>query len=585
MPDQKENPIKTRIVRVKDKKTGVVYLEERRTQYDPEKGWNRVISTRRLGEKMLEAGGAPLKCSPKRRTSQELHRTPEATNVLHDRPDMMRILDWVGSASGLDRAVLDSFACRSAAEKAISVARYLLAAGRPVDEIETFQLNHDLPFGTVLTEAGCLELFTQLGEDDESIGRLFSNLKDLAGDVGDEVVFSSLVRTPFSWSGQTVFPPGGDEKDFDQLDDSLRFTRISAASGLPIAFDLMPAFPQDAAVVVSEQKRLALHGVRDPLFVLDGGFFSWEHIEHLIAQNVRFTLPAPLGDARVFERIDPDTEAGRQAHETFERFNSICPFTPEVTGFTISAETAVGPGAADEPQVKHLLHFHFYKNDMRAAELRRAFTGTLLDLKARVKSGDKDLTQSDLRLVDRYLQITKRGRSDPKAVFNESACRRVLMSLGIFVLVSNTAADCWEALRLERRRRADDLSFWPFAGALGRRYGKPWTRESSMGSEVCRLIALGYQRHLETALAKAVERAGRVVDNLSTPEAVREAHRSAADWLKEITPSAFLAWFDIASAANVMNSIGRSRWSAEIMDRDRLVLDLIMPKSSKCGSR
>ena len=52
MAARKEFPVKVRRVAVTNKKTGVKYIEERRYQYDPAKGYNVLLSSRRTGEKM-----------------------------------------------------------------------------------------------------------------------------------------------------------------------------------------------------------------------------------------------------------------------------------------------------------------------------------------------------------------------------------------------------------------------------------------------------------------------------------------------------------------------------------------------------
>ena len=53
MAARKEFPVKVRRVAVTNKKTGVKYIEERRYQYDPAKGYNVLLSSRRTGEKIL----------------------------------------------------------------------------------------------------------------------------------------------------------------------------------------------------------------------------------------------------------------------------------------------------------------------------------------------------------------------------------------------------------------------------------------------------------------------------------------------------------------------------------------------------
>ena len=65
MAARKEFPVKVRRVAVTNKKTGVKYIEERRYQYDPAKGYNVLLSSRRTGERILE-GAAPRRSQPKR---------------------------------------------------------------------------------------------------------------------------------------------------------------------------------------------------------------------------------------------------------------------------------------------------------------------------------------------------------------------------------------------------------------------------------------------------------------------------------------------------------------------------------------
>jgi len=69
MAAQKEFPVKVRRVAVTNKKTGVKYIEQRRYQYDPAKGYNVLLSSRRTGEKILE-GTVTTRCRPKKKTAE-----------------------------------------------------------------------------------------------------------------------------------------------------------------------------------------------------------------------------------------------------------------------------------------------------------------------------------------------------------------------------------------------------------------------------------------------------------------------------------------------------------------------------------
>ncbi len=66
MPDEELYfPIKTRIVKVTNKRTGVRYLEERTYQYDPKLKYNRTLSSRRIGQKIERGSTVPVPCRPK----------------------------------------------------------------------------------------------------------------------------------------------------------------------------------------------------------------------------------------------------------------------------------------------------------------------------------------------------------------------------------------------------------------------------------------------------------------------------------------------------------------------------------------
>ena len=68
MAARKEFPVKVRRVAVTNKKTGVKYIEERRYQYDPAKGYNVLLSRRRTGEKILEGETVTTRCRPNLKT-------------------------------------------------------------------------------------------------------------------------------------------------------------------------------------------------------------------------------------------------------------------------------------------------------------------------------------------------------------------------------------------------------------------------------------------------------------------------------------------------------------------------------------
>lgn len=587
MSEKKEYPIKTRIVRITDKKTGVVYLEERRTQYDPQKGWNRVISTRRTGEKIVEGKTEPQKCRPKRH-SGDSKVIANASTAERKRVGMTQILEWVGSESGVDKAVYDGFPSRAVAEKILSVARYLVATNKTVHNIADFQYEHDLPYEHGLSEDVCYDLFRDVGHDEASTQRLFQRLSEIGQVEQGVIAFDSTTISTYAQGEQTPFARQGYNKDGDGLDTYKMLTMFSVASGLPISFELQPGNIPDVSSLVNTVKRLETYQIKKPLLILDNGFFSKANIAHLCREHVGFTIRASLGDSWIIDHIDTTSAKGREVRREFQRMDSICPFASEVTGVTVTAKTELtwtrkrnrsGKTAGTTERFSRLLHFHYFKDETKAIELRTAFRDILLDLKNRIEAGKNDFSEDENRYVKRYLNISRRGRAGLKVEFNEEACKDVMSDFGMFVLISNTEADRWAALRHYRQRTIIEKTYSTIKTELDGRHPRVWTRASDRGKEVCRLIALGYRFYLQNAIYKAASLAETISDDQTKRQADREAHEKAAAWLRKVSLSQFLNWFDCIEHVEVVNSIGKRRWTTETTVRDRLVRELLMGKN------
>ena len=165
MTSDNHYPIKTRRVTVTDKKTGTKYIEERQYQYDPIKKYNRVISSRRVGEKILKDASEPVRCRPKKKATSDA-TVREAKRVRSGATDF---LQHAGRISGLDAAARAAYRNGGTAEKLLSVAQYLVASGDTVHNVEAWQCEHDLPYEEGLSEDVCYRLFEELGIDDSGM--------------------------------------------------------------------------------------------------------------------------------------------------------------------------------------------------------------------------------------------------------------------------------------------------------------------------------------------------------------------------------------------------------------------------------
>ena len=103
MAARKEFPAKVRRVAVTNKKTGVKYIEERRYQYDPAKGYNVFLSSRRTGEKILEGETVTTRCRPKKKLA-EAAQTAELS-AKRTRVGALDLIRHAGAVAGLESSV------------------------------------------------------------------------------------------------------------------------------------------------------------------------------------------------------------------------------------------------------------------------------------------------------------------------------------------------------------------------------------------------------------------------------------------------------------------------------------------------
>lgn len=130
MAARKEFPVKVRRVAVTNKKTGVKYIEERRYQYDPAKGYNVLLSSRRTGEKILEGETVTTRCRPKKKPA-EAAQTAELS-AKRTRVGALDLIRHAGAVAGLESSVRWAYPNGGTSEKLLSVSQYLVATGETV---------------------------------------------------------------------------------------------------------------------------------------------------------------------------------------------------------------------------------------------------------------------------------------------------------------------------------------------------------------------------------------------------------------------------------------------------------------------
>lgn len=238
MAARKEFPVKVRRVAVTNKKTGVKYIEERRYQYDPAKGYNVLLSSRRTGEKILEGETVTTRCRPKKKPA-EAAQTAELS-AKRTRVGALDLIRHAGAVAGLESSVRRAYPNGGTSEKLLSVSQYLVSTGETVHNVEAWQCEHDLPYEAGLSEDICYDLFHELGLDESGSQSLFRELARTAGnDEQPAIAFDSTSHSVYG-NGLKPYARQGFNKDGDGLDIYKIITFYSLDSGLPVSFELQP---------------------------------------------------------------------------------------------------------------------------------------------------------------------------------------------------------------------------------------------------------------------------------------------------------------------------------------------------------
>lgn len=186
MPRKASGEIKTRIVH-QQQKNGDIYVLERKTQYDPDKKYNRVISTT-LINKIPKGASEPVPTRPKRSKKSSIPAIYPAPatggnelSAVRRRTGMMDIVDTIGKASGIDDAVY-AHTDIGTAQKIISLARYLFCTdGQSLPGITAWQYTHPLPYKEGISEDVYHRLFTEIGLDESLQQNFFRDRYEKVG--------------------------------------------------------------------------------------------------------------------------------------------------------------------------------------------------------------------------------------------------------------------------------------------------------------------------------------------------------------------------------------------------------------------
>ena len=577
MPAKASCEIKVRTVR-QPQKNGDIYIIERRTQYDPVKKYNVVLSSRIIG-KIPKGMEEVVSTRPKRRSGEKVSVLPVPEPPLKAariKVGMMDIIDHIGKASGIDEAIFDA-ADQGTARKILSLARYLLATnGQSLPGITAWQFTHPLPYEDGLSEDIYHDLFESVGRNESLIQSFFASR---IASLDDKALLAYDSTTVSTYSGRISEARYGFNKAHDGLETIKLLSLYSIGTRQPVAFTKQPGNQPDVITIENALKQLQVLGIGRAEIVTDNGYYSEKNLAELLHAHFDFITLIKVSIKWVKKELDSHLEE-------FRTSSSACPFDLNTHGITIMrmqefsrarkyASTRKGLAEGDEETFRRRIYLHLYFNPLRRVEQDTAFDRDIFELKALIEEGaaEEDLTESAAEKARKYLLIRHYG-SKCTVTFNEKAIAAQKKYHGYFALVSNCEKDPFECLEKYRRRETIEFFFESGKQRADGQRTRVWTSECLMGRMFVQFVALCYYEYLSEQLRQIKQSlASEIASSENETAEFLKIKKKLLSWLKNTPVYLTLQWFDTVEEVKVSSKLLSRRWTTEITARDRMLLD------------
>jgi hypothetical protein len=574
--------IKTKTVRSRQK-NGDIYVLERKTLYDPKTQYNKVLSTRLIG-KIPKGSTEMVPTRPKKADSKKQRQIEDGDNgaqaaaaaalsASRTRVGMMGIIDHIGKASGIDDA-LYAATDTGTAQKAISLARYLLATGgASLPGILTWQYNHPLPYEEGLSEDIYHELFHSIGLDETLQQNFFLSRCARLGD-GSAIAYDSTTLP--TYSENQLEARYGFNKGGDGLKTIKYLTLYSIDTRQPIAFTRQPGNLPDVITIGNALKQLQALGVPRAELVTDNGYLSEQNLAELLLERFSFITLARVQ----LKWIRPELERHGAG---FRQTSTACPFDASTHGVTSVlmreftrvrkyASKKAGLSAGDKETFSRRVYLHIYFNATRRAEEDSSFDGDLVSIKALLE-GSEPLSEAAQKKAGRYLVVKTRG-GKVSVSFNEKAIDEAKRYHGYFALVSNSEKDAFSALAKYRKREYIEGYFRAAKQKADSTRVRVWDADTLRGRMFVQFVSLCYYEHLSEEIRKMKLSLGRKTgDAVHDTKARLDLEKKLKGWLGNTPLYLQLQWFDVIEGVEVSSKLKSRRWSTEVTKRDALYLE------------
>ena len=572
MPAKASGEVKTTTVRV-TQKNGDIYIMERKTLYDPDKKYNRILSSKLIG-KIPKGEKETVPTRPKQPKGAKTTAKSKKLSASRMHVGMMDIIQHIGTVSGIDAAVYAS-TDEGRAQKIISLARYLLATnGQTLPGIQTWQFNHPLPYRFGISEDVYHDLFVDIGLDETLQQNFF---RERCSGLDDRAAIAYDSTTVSTYSGQQPEARYGYNKAGDGLKTIKFLTLYSIENRQPVAFTRQPGNLPDVIAIENALSQLSVLGIRNAQVVTDNGYYSEPNLSLMLQKGFGFITLVKTSIKWVRPEIDRHMEA-------LSTISTACPYDATTHGITVMlmhefnkerkyASHKKGTAKGSTETFSRRIYLHIFFNASKQAEDRIAFEEDLMELKKLIEDGTPltDLPDSSQEKIRKYMLIRTWG-SKTTVSFREQACQDAYKYHGYFALVSNKEKDCFECLRKYRKREAIEAFFESDKQRADGARVRVWTPEALRGRMFVQFVELCYYEYFAEQIRQILSTLGRNNPDKSISKEIRNEEDHLRAWVENTPLYLQLQWFDTVEEVKISSELHNKRWNTEVTARDRLYL-------------
>lgn len=565
--------IKTRIIHQKQK-NGDIYVIERKTQYDPIKKYNKVLSSK-LISKIPKGESEPVQTRPKRPYKIKVEEKSDLLEATREHVGMMDIIEHIGKVSKIDEAIYNSTDLATA-QKIISVARYLLATdGQTLPGIATWQYNHKLPYEEGISEDIYHDLFVNVGRD-ESLQQNFFKERCRGLNDKDAVAYDSTTISTYS-SGQSDARYG-----FNKASDGLKTVKLlslySIESRQPIAFTKQPGNLSDVMSVTNAINQLSALDVKATEIITDNGYYSEANLSELLQAKYNFITLIKTNISWVKPQID-------LCREELENIKTMCPYDSKIHGKTVMLKHDFKKTRKYSSQKKDIkkgevepfsrrIYLHIYYSATRQNDERVEFEKDLWNIKNLLETGTgvDELSEKAQKYVTKYLIVKNRGK---KVIvdFKDNEIKEAYKYHGYFVLISSKENDTFECLRKYRKRGTIESFFRTEKQRVDGSRIRVWDSDTLRGRMFVQFVALCYYEYLGEEIRKLKSTLGKETgDSEHDKKAILDEEKKLKSWLEKTPLYLQLQWFDTIESVKISSRLKNKRCTTEMTNRDQLYL-------------